>query len=374
MRKSLYIHIPFCAKKCIYCDFYSVGYNAQLASSYIETLVKQIKHLDEKFYTVYVGGGTPTSLDVALLKKLLKALSRISRNCTEFTAEANPESLSGDKIKLLRDFGVSRLSIGVQSLNDKKLKALGRIHNSNRAQEAVYLASRNSFTNLSIDLIFGVWGETLDDWRNELMLAAKLPVRHISCYSLTYERPTPLFKKLKAKIITQLPDSVCAKMYKLTMGYLPKKEFLQYEISNFARCGFECKHNLNYWENNPYLGVGASAASFLNGVRTKNISNIEDYIKRVRKEKSVVSSQEKLSAKKSALETAAIKIRTKEGIDFNWFREKTGFDFTVVEKDALGLLIKEKLLKYHISHKQQTGVAATKKGFLFCDYVSAQLL
>jgi oxygen-independent coproporphyrinogen-3 oxidase len=374
MKKSLYIHIPFCAKKCLYCDFYSIDYNAQLARGYVETLVKQIKHLDEKFYTVYMGGGTPTSLDIVLLKKLLKALSGISRDCIEFTVEANPESLSRDKIELLGDFGVNRLSIGVQSLNDKKLKALGRIHNSNRALEAVYLVSRNSFVNLSIDLIFGVWGETLNDWQDELAAASKLPIKHISCYSLTYEHSTPLFRKLKAKIITQLPDSVCAKMYKSAMDYLPKKEILQYEISNFAKYGFECKHNLNYWENNSYLGVGVSAASFLNGIRTKNISNVEDYIKRVQKKKSVVSSQEKLSAKKSALETAAIKIRTKEGINFNWFREKTGFDFTALEKDALGLLIKEKLLKYHVRHKQHTGISATEKGFLFCDYVSAQLL
>jgi len=371
---SLYIHIPFCAKKCIYCDFYSISYNEQLARSYVETLVKQIKHLDEKFYTVYIGGGTPTSLNIALLKKLLKALSGISRDCIEFTVEANPESLSEDKIKLLGDFGVNRLSIGVQSLNDKKLKALGRIHNSNRALEAVYLASRNSFINLNIDLIFGVWGETINDWRDELAAAVKLPIKHISCYSLTYERSTPLFKKLKAKIIAQLPDSVCAKMYKLTMDYLPEKKFLQYEISNFAKCGFECKHNLNYWENNSYVGLGVTAASFLNGARTKNISNIEDYIKRVQKEKSVVFSREELSAKKSALETAAIKIRTKAGIDFNWFRKKTGFEFTTLEKDALALLIKEKLLKYCIKHKQHNGVSATKKGFLFCDYVSAQLL
>jgi len=374
MKKSLYIHIPFCVKKCLYCDFYSVRYEKGLAHSYIDALTKQIKRLDEKFHTIYIGGGTPTSVDRALLKKLLTALTGISGNCLEFTVEANPESLSKDKARLLYDYGVNRISIGVQSLNDTKLKALGRIHNSRLAQDAVYLAFQNGFVNLNMDLIFGVWNETLDAWQKELAKAAKLPVKHISCYSLTYERSTQLFKKLKAKTITQLPDSVSARMYKLAMDYLPQKEFLQYEISNFSKAGFECKHNLNYWENNPYLGLGVSAASFLNGVRSKNISDIGEYVKRIKREKSVVSSFEKLSAKKSALETAAIKIRTKKGIDFDWFKGKTGFDFMALEKDVVSLLVKENFLKYLMKNKQYKGVSATKKGFLFCDYVSAQLL
>lgn len=374
MKKSLYIHIPFCVKKCLYCDFYSVRYEKNLAYSYIDALTRQIKRLDEKFYTIYIGGGTPTSMDSALLKKLLTALAGISGNCLEFTVEANPESLSKDKVRLLNDYGVNRISIGVQSLNDNKLKALGRIHDSKRAQDAVYLALQNGFVNLNMDLIFGVWNETLDAWQKELAKAVKLPVKHISCYSLTYERSTQLFKKLKAKTITQLPDSVSAKMYKLAMDYLPQKEFLQYEISNFSKIGFECKHNLNYWENNPYVGLGVSAASFLKGVRSKNISDIGEYVKRIKKEKSVVFSFEKLSAKKSALETAAIKIRTKKGIDFDWFKEKTGFDFMALEKDTVDLLIKEKFLKYLTRNKQHKGISATKKGFLFCDYVSAQLL
>jgi len=358
----------------LYCDFYSVRYGKDLAHSYIDALTKQIKRLDEKFYTIYIGGGTPTSMDAALLKKLLTALAGVSGNCLEFTVEANPESLSKDKVRLLHDYGVNRISIGVQSLNDNKLKTLGRIHNSSCAQDAVSLAFKNGFVNLNMDLIFGVWNETLRAWQKELAKAVKLPVKHISCYSLTYERSTQLFKKLKAKTITQLPDRVSAGMYKLTMDYLPQKEFLQYEISNFAKSGFECKHNLNYWENNPYVGLGVSAASFLSGVRSKNISDIGEYVKRIKKGKSVVFSFEKLSAKKSALETAAIKIRTKKGIDFDWFKEKTGFDFMALEKDTVDLLIKEKFLKYLLKNKQYKGVSATEKGFLFCDYVSAQLL
>jgi oxygen-independent coproporphyrinogen-3 oxidase len=361
-------------KKCIYCDFYSIGYEKALARAYIKAISKQIKLLDTNFHTIYIGGGTPTSLDGPLLCELLKALRGISKKCNEFTIEANPESLSQEKIKLLRGSGVNRISIGVQSLNNNKLNALGRVHNLGRAVESIYLAIKNGFSNINIDLIFGVWDETAANWQNELMAAVKLPVKHISCYSLTYERHTQLFKKAKSKVITPLPDSAAARMYKITMKYLPKNNFLQYEISNFAKRGFECKHNLNYWENNPYIGLGASAASYMNGVREKNISNVKEYVERIRKDKSVVFSAEKLSVKKSALETAAIKIRTKEGIDFNWFKKKTGFDFKILEEDALNLLTKEKLLKYNTKGNQRTGVRATEKGFLFCDYVCARLL
>jgi len=374
MCNSLYIHIPFCVKKCIYCDFYSIGYEKALAQAYIKTIVKQIKLLDENFYTIYIGGGTPTSLGAPLLCELLKALRGVSKKCNEFTIEANPESLTQEKIKLLRGSGVNRISIGVQSLNDNKLKALGRIHDSRCAIESVYLAVKNGFSNINIDLIFGVWNETTANWQSELMAAVKMPVKHISCYSLTYERHTQLFKKAKSKVITPLSDSAAARMYKMTMNYLQKNNFPQYEISNFAKRGFECKHNLNYWENNPYIGLGASAASYINGIREKNISDVKKYIERIKKDKSVVSSAEKLSAKKAALETAAIKIRTREGIDFNWFKKKTGFDFKIIEKDALRLLTKEKLLKYNVKHHQSAGVMATEKGFLFCDYICAQLL
>ncbi|MDD4955663.1 MAG: hypothetical protein PHP17_06460, partial [Candidatus Omnitrophica bacterium] len=232
----------------------------------------------------------------------------------------------------------------------------------------------SGISNINIDLIFGAWGETIKDWKKELETAVTLPVKHISCYSLTYERNTELFKRLKTKTITQLPDNLCADMYKLTMEYLAKNKFMQYEISNFAKRGFECRHNLNYWENNSYLGLGASAVSFLNGVRSTNIPDAVKYAKLIRKGKSVVVSSEKLSAAKSARETAAIKIRTKNGIDFNWFREKTGFDFLTLEKDSLQLLVKEKFLKYIVKGGQYIGVAATRKGFLFCDYICSQLL
>ncbi len=372
--KSLYIHIPFCARKCLYCDFYSIPYDSLLAKRYVNAVAAQIQRLNEKVYTVYIGGGTPTSLENNLLEQLVKALGKISGNCAEFTIEANPESLSKDKIRLLRNSGINRLSLGIQSFNDAKLKTLGRIHSSKRATEAVSLAAENGFNNISIDLIFGGWNETIAEWQDELKTAVELPVKHISCYSLTYENNTPLYKRIKAGNITPLPDSVTSAMYRIAMDYLPGKKFMQYEISNFAQKGFECKHNLHYWENNQYLGIGASAASFIGGIRTKNISDAGKYLSAIKNGKTAICFAENLPAEKSARETAAIKIRTKEGIDFRWFKEKTGFDFMMLEKDAVEILRKNKLIEYTAKRGRRSGIKATRKGFLFCDNICAQLL
>jgi oxygen-independent coproporphyrinogen-3 oxidase len=370
---SLYIHIPFCAKKCLYCDFYSIIYNDALASDYVDALAAQIKQLEPEFRTVYIGGGTPTSLDIRLLEKLLKPLTRISQECEEFTIEANPESLSLDKLKLLKDYRVNRLSIGVQSFSEEKLKKLGRIHSAEGSRNSVSLARQAGFSNLNNDLIFGVCGERFLDWQNELKETAKLAIKHISCYGLTYEHSTPLFKKLKNKIITPLSDSLCAKMYKFALDYLPRKGFPQYEISNFSKRGFECRHSLNYWQNSVYTGLGASAVSFQNGVRERNIADASEYIKRIKTGRSAVSSREKLSARRHAKETAAIKIRTNEGIRVDWFYETTGFDFLALEADALRRLTCEGLLHYLESNGKIEAVRLTKKGIIFCDSVSSSL-
>lgn len=371
---SLYIHIPFCRKKCLYCDFYSTRYCYGFARSYIDILCKQIKRLDGDFYTIYIGGGTPTVLEGRLLRKLLKSLYKIARKTVEFSVEANPESLDKQKLKLLLSEGVNRISIGVQSLYDQKLRKLGRIHSAKEALRAVCLAKGEGFKNIGIDLIFGLWQETLSSWKEELSLAVKLPVNHISAYSLTYEKNTPLFDKLNKKKIISLADTITSKMYKYCMDYLPKRGFMQYEVSNFAKNGFFCKHNLNYWENSPYIGLGPSAVSYRGGIRNRNLVNTEKYIEKIEIGKSPIVFQEKLSPEKYAKETAALKIRTKEGINFQWFRKKTGFDFRYFEKSAIKNLITQRLIRYVRVRGKMVGICLTKKGFLFCDSVCAELV
>lgn len=355
MVDSLYIHIPFCNKKCLYCDFYSVIFRQDIACDYINKLIKQINSIDNRLSTIYIGGGTPTTLDIKLLKKLLLSLGKNLKGDTEFTIEANPESLTRKKIDLFLKYGVNRLSIGVQSLNDIKLKKLGRIHDAKTALSAIIDAKDGGFKNINIDLIFGLWDENINDWREELKKAVDLPIKHLSCYALSYENRTPLYKKIQNKKILSLDDVLVAEMFMYTMNYLPKKGFLHYEVSNFAKTGFECRHNLNYWQNNEYFGLGDGAVSYIDGERIKNMGT--------------KIFKEKLSEEKRAKETAALKIRTKEGINKKWFKAKTGFDFNKLICDSLNGLIKNKLVKQ--TSKQ---VFLTKKGFLFCDSVSSAFL
>jgi len=380
MKKSLYIHIPFCRKKCPYCDFYSRSYDKSLAKTYIGVLCKQIEALGNDFSTIYIGGGTPSVLGLPLLKKLLKALSKISIKVEEFTIEVNPESLDKRKLELFRDNGVNRLSVGLQSFSDKKLRKLGRIHNSKKAIEVVQLAKRAGFKDIGIDLIFGVSKETVSEWMAELEQAVSLDIKHISTYCLTYEKNTPLFLQVKKKFIIPLGEGVLAKMYIGAINYLSKKGFKHYEISNFAKPGFESKHNRSYWQGNSYLGLGPSAVSFIGGTladtskREKNASSVIKYIDKIKKEESPVSFSETLSKKKQAKELAAIKIRTKEGIDFKWFKARTGYDFLKLEGEALEGLSKHGLLKYRRKKGRIIGVYLNKKGFCFADTASSSFL
>jgi len=374
MNTSLYIHIPFCRRKCSYCNFYSDIYENDLASAYVDVLSAQIEKLEHGFSTIYIGGGTPTVLDKDSLRILLNGLKRFLRDTREFTIEANPESLDDDKVRLLLDSGVNRLSIGVQSLNDQKLKRLGRIHAVARAKEAVYSAAKKGFKNISADLIFGIWDEDIERWRAEVAEMAKMPITHISCYELTYEKNTPLFLAVKNKSIAPLEDEVVAAMYEQAIDLLALGGFKQYEVSNFSKEGFECKHNLNYWDNGSYVGLGPSAFSYMDGVRQKNVADVREYIKRAEAGKTLIEFSEKLSPARRAKETAAVGIRTKEGIDFERFKDKTGFDFLDLEKKALTKLVEEGFIKYKKENNELTGVCLKRKGFLFCDTVSSAFL
>jgi oxygen-independent coproporphyrinogen III oxidase len=374
MAPALYIHIPLCRRKCTYCNFYSDIYDPDTASSYIDVLADEIARLEIRPPSIYVGGGTPTVLDNKLLERLLKSMQSLCGPDTEFTFEANPESIDPKKLKFLADYGVNRLSIGVQSLDERKLKNLGRIHSVEKALESPSIAERCGFRNINMDLMFGVWREKADSWKTELDRAVKLPVTHISCYELTYEKGTPLYNALQAKTLEPLEDSVTAIMYETAIDILSLRGFKQYEVSNFAKIGFECRHNLNYWDNNEYIGLGPSGVSYIDGVRSKRVSDTGEYIRRARENKSFIESSERLSPPARAKETAAVKIRTREGIDFRWFREKTGYDFRELEKKALPKLLEQGLVKYKKAGDTVTGVCLKRKGFLFCDTVSSALI
>lgn len=371
MPPSLYIHIPFCKQKCPYCDFYSITCYGGLASDYIEALLGQLKEIDAEISSIYIGGGTPTVLGYVLWDKLLTALKRFIKNGIEFTVEANPESLKLDILKLFLDSGVNRLSIGVQSLRDEKLKALGRIHTAKSARNALLSAACAGFKNIGMDLIFGTEDEDFDDWKEELKEAAGLGVRHISCYALSYEKDTPLFKALEKKLITALENEVIARMYEWTVDYLESMGFKHYEVSNFAQEGYRCRHNLNYWENNSYIGLGPSAVSCINGERKGNIPDVKEYLMRLKRDEDLSIFREKLSPIAKARETSALKIRTAEGISLRWFKEKSGFDFLKLQKESFERLCDDGLIDFDKNNEQITRIYLTRKGFLHCDAASS---
>ena len=374
---GLYIHVPFCREKCLYCDFYSALYSETLADSYISVILNELQGLNRGFSSIYIGGGTPSILNPGLLDKLLAGLKKFITPGMEFTIEANPESVDSEKLKLFLDKGVNRISMGVQSFDDKKLKLLGRIHDAKGAMDAIELSKKSGFGNISIDMIFGSSGEDLKAWQLELEKAAGCAARHISCYSLSYEKGTPLFRMREKNRIVALDDDVLAEMYGYTMSYLPSKGFDHYEVSNFSKPGFECAHNLNYWDNLPYIGLGPSAVSYIDGTRSENVRDVEEYIDRYVKGVSLITYSENLSGIRMARETSAVKIRTRQGIDYDWFKNKTGFDFEdTLEKGILDELSKDALLEYKIDEltREKRGIMLTEKGFLFSDTVSSAFL
>lgn len=345
-----------------------------LASSCLSAISKQLNALTGKFNTIYVGGGTPTALDTDLLEKLINSVKKHLSGKTEFTVEANPESVTGEKLSVLLDGGVNRLSIGAQSFDDGKLRALGRIHDSLTAKNSILLAEKKGFKNVGLDLIFGSPGETADCWKKDLEKAVSLPVTHISCYGLTYEKGTPFLKSVKAGALAPLEEEKTAGMYEFAVSYLPAKGFEQYEISNFSKKSFRSRHNQSYWNNDPYTGLGPSAVSYTDGSREENVHDVIDYVKRVDSGASPAASREKLLPPAGAKETAALKIRTMDGIDFGWFKEKTRFDFLELEKGAVGKLIEDGLIEYIKDAGVLKGVRLARRGLLFCDIVSSAFL
>jgi oxygen-independent coproporphyrinogen III oxidase len=372
--ESLYIHIPFCKLKCPYCGFYSKQYNEGLADNFIEVIGQEIDTFERKFSTVFIGGGTPTVLDPRQMKFLLKKIQKKLQTAAEFSIEANPESLNAEKIALMLDHGVNRLSVGVQSFNDNKLKQLSRIHNAEKARNSIQLALKKGFKNINIDMIFGLWDETVENCENEIKNFVGFPVKHISCYGLTYEKNTPFNNLIRKKKIKALDSEIEAKMYKTIVKEFEKNNFRRYEVSNFSIPGYECRHNINYWQNNEYIGLGPSAVSYINGRRSENIRDINEYIKAAKESNPHILKSEKLSKFRKAGETAAVKIRMAEGIDFKWFAKKTGFDLLKIKGEQIGSLIKNGLLHYLKRNDKILGISLTKKGFLFCDIVSRELL
>ena len=317
MTKGLYLHIPFCKMKCSYCDFPSTDtWDEELLSAYVKALISDLRASLPAWdkYTIYLGGGTPSILTSALLEELLSVLKELLPDPIEFTIEANPESLTKEKLEIMVQAGVTRVSLGIQSFNDRFLAVLGRIHTGKAAREKAKTA-REYFDNLSLDLIFGIPGQTPEELERDLEEALSLEPSHLSAYSLTLEAKTPLARQVEGGNLTLPREEEWLEMFHLIPEKLAERGLERYEISNFSLPGKECLHNLVYWENGEYLGIGASAVSHLEGRRLFREKDPLAYIQRVFQGISPVVDEETLSPWHKVLETAIVGLRTTRGID-----------------------------------------------------------
>ena len=267
-RWELYIHIPFCRQKCLYCDFASWAGRDDLMSAYvnavkhdIETRAASLRREDGPAATIYIGGGTPTALPRDLLLTLVQSAIDTAGMPGEFTVEVNPGTADEETLRQLRQCGVNRLSFGVQSFNNRLLRVIGRIHTAEEAEKAIRMAEKSGFSNVSLDLMYGLPGQNLDDLKSSVNRALSLPVTHISIYGLQVEEGTPFYRMYEEGKLALPDDDVTEAMYDYMTEELPRRGFRRYEISNFARPGFESRHNLGYGQDVPYLGVGAAAHS-----------------------------------------------------------------------------------------------------------------
>ena len=311
---GLYVHIPFCKKKCFYCDFISIE---DLANNYLMALEKEAqKYKGEIIDTVYIGGGTPSTLSINQLKKLASIITsnfNVS-NCKEITVELNPESTTKEKLKLLLDARVTRLSFGLQSIYDQSLTVLGRLHSYEKFKQVYYDSRDIGFDNVNIDLMYGIPNQTLKSWEKTLKEVLKLESQHISLYPLTIEPNTPFYKK---KI--EPNSDLQAKMYDVACTFLKEHGFEHYEISNWAKEKKYSLHNKLYWRNRGYIGLGTSASSYYKRYRYKNNTNVIKYIENLLSDKNIVIDKEYINDELYNKETIMLGLRLSEGVNIRYF-------------------------------------------------------
>lgn len=338
--RAAYVHVPFCAHKCGYCDFASVEGQDGLASRYLDALERELAlrlGAPRRVATLFVGGGTPTRLDHAALARLGEMLASWLplEPGGEWTVEANPGTLDDAKVSLLADAGVNRISLGAQSFDRGVLTVLERHHDPEDVPRAVEMVARR-LDRWSLDLIFGVPGSTLESWQRDLDATLALGPSHLSCYGLVYEKGTPLWKRWNRGEVRALDEDLERAMYEATMDQLEAAGLEMYEISNFARPGEECRHNLIYWANESYFGVGLGAARYVDGLRATNTRELGAYLRRLEAGGDPTGASERLDPEPRARETAVLNLRrTRIGIDREEFAARTGYDLDMLCGAAL---------------------------------------
>jgi len=348
-RIGLYIHIPFCIKKCNYCDFVSIA-TVSLLPDYMKALIKEIQlKSDADFWvdTIYFGGGTPSILNADEICSICQSIKKHwqIQEHPEITIEINPGTLSHDKMQSWKTSGINRINLGVQSFHNRHLMQLGRIHNATDADRAIHLLKDAGFQNIGLDLMFGIFDQTINEWKKDLLQALSYYPQHLSCYSLTYEPGTPLYEQLQQNKICALPDKSVRQMMEILFQTMADHQYDHYEISNFASSvNFRSQHNQKYWQRKPYIGLGAASHSFIENKRFWNCSDVAEYIQKLFNNCNPIENCENLTIEQRIIEYIFLGLRQKEGIHFHDFKSvfsycfKALFSVVLKELDASGYL------------------------------------
>ena len=371
MNLALYLHIPYCLHKCGYCDFNSHPENQEESAHYVEALLKELKYYSTtlKSYnvpTVFVGGGTPTILPPLQLKIILDTVRQhfnLTPDC-EITIEANPATIKLETLQEIRAAGYNRISIGVQSFDEKELQLLERVHNEEEIHSTVHRARSAKFKNLSMDLMFALPDQTIGKWQSHLKQAIAKNPDHLSTYNLTIEPATAFFKLHERGKICLPHEDIQLEMYKTTIQILEDAGYSQYEISNFSKPGMESQHNINYWNNGEYLGVGAGASSYLNGERFKNTNLPSIYIREIETKASAVDTRERLEPLSAMGETLMLGLRLLKGISIDVFENRFQVSFQKVYGKSVESLLSQELITFN-----QNRIALSRKGLFLADSV-----
>lgn len=344
---SLYIHIPFCKQKCLYCDFPSYSGKEKFMDEYIDALNNEILEKAEKYNinSIFIGGGTPSYLKDSSLESLLITLNKLNlKENIEFTMECNPGTLNRKNLKIMKKYNVNRISMGLQSTKNSILKEIGRIHNYEEFKNNYFLAREIGFNNINIDLMFGLPNQKLEDWQESLVEIAKLKPEHISAYSLIIEEGTHFYNLYEENKLNLPEEDNERLMYLLAKEILDKYDYHQYEISNFSKNGKECFHNKVYWKCNEYLGLGVSASSFIDKKRIKNLDNIQEYIKKINNHESIAEEIHANDVMDDMEEFIFMGLRMIEGINIIEFKKRFNKDINEVYGDIIEKNINKELL------------------------------
>lgn len=368
----LYVHIPFCKQKCLYCDFPSYAGKERLEDDYIDALIKEIDiKCDEKIIrSLFIGGGTPSYLSEKNLEKLLSTLSKLNYiEDAEKTIECNPGTLTDEKLKIIKSYGINRISLGLQTTHNNLLKDIGRIHTIEEFNKNYRKIRDFGFENVNIDIMFGLPNQSVSDYKQTLNDIVKLNPEHISCYSLIIEEGTPFYNMYEKGLLDLPNENDEREMYKLTKDILEVNGYHQYEISNYAKTDKECYHNKIYWKCDEYLGVGVSSSSYIDEKRIKNIDNISEYIEKMRNGEEIFYEVLENTIKEDMEEFMFLGLRMIKGISKNEFKKRFKKDIYDVYREVISDNIKKGLLK-----EDEKNISLTEKGVEVSNWVMSEFI